>query len=70
MFGICYCSTRDHIVPVTDQSLRTLLNRWAASLNKQGEALPALTDAEYADMLIFARKAEGLVEALQYVKDK
>ena len=57
-------------MPITDQSSRTLVNRWAVSLDKRGEALPALKETEYSEMLILAAKTPGLLEAIEYAETK
>lgn len=57
-------------MPITDQSSRTLVNRWAVSLDKRGEALPALKETEYSEMLILAAKTPGLLEAIKYAETK
>ena len=66
----CACCRSQHgdLVPITNQPLRTLVNCWAASLDKRGEALPALKEAEYSEMLILASQTRGLLQAIEYAE--
>lgn len=62
----CACSPHASSVPFPHQAGRTLLHRWAAGLDRKGEALKVLTADEFDDLRVHANKLPGLAEALDF----
>lgn len=59
-------SPHSRTVPFPQQAGRTLLNRWAAAVDRKGEVLKVLAPDEFQDLHVHAAKLPGLADALDF----